>query len=589
MARQLLQRLRRVLARLRLKRALAGGVLAFASLFLAHHLGDALAPYHHELGAALDHALQPGHRLIGALPREHGKTTLGTVATALSAVCLERKRNILLVSANRQEAQAKLRLIITELETNPLMTAAFGSAVSPARDSYGRYVAYSDSEAVLAGGARLCAIGWRGKVRGQLAGGNRLDLVILDDPEDDRSVASWAQRAAGRAWADCALLNALDARAGSLVWLGTLLHHDSVLAQWLAEHEDNPDNGVMKWGGPLCPPCEVDSKALVGRDARPTTTAVYPTENVDSPWRTLRHAAIDEDGAPLWPGRWTRELLAQRQAEIGDRAFAQEYLNDPVSLAGQIFRDTDFRYYDPAQLSLADGQWRIGGLPLVVTIGVDPAIGADSLADWFAACVVGVRIDEDGDEGARIDPGGAGVPARDWLAGTAARLTNTEIHIALPLSPRVYVLDMVRERLRFAEQLEVLERLALAYQPARIGIESVAYQAALSQAALDRGLPVVAQNETRGKRVRIEAVGVHSARGGVLLPTIAPWTAAFRAEAGDYPSGRHDDQLDAFARAVELALPLARGAGGISVAETQRTSWLDLAEKQDGNVKYKQF
>ncbi len=573
MVRQLLTRLRRVLARIRFKRALAGGVLTFASLFLAHHLGDALAPYHRELGAALDLALAPGGRLVGALPREHGKTTLGTVATALSAVCCGRKQNILLVSANRQEAQAKLRLIITELEANHLISSAFGPGLRPARDSYGRYVAYSDSEAVLAGGARLAAIGWRGKVRGQLAGGRRLDLIILDDPEDDRSVASWVQREAGRAWADCALLNALDAHDGSLIWLGTLLHHDSVLSQWLRER------GQAAGAADTVPPVVLQASLPVGLEMSTATegrstnmmasaaacSALDPVlkarlpEGEPSCWRTLRYAAIDELGQPLWPGRWTLERLRRRQAEIGDRAFAQEYLNDPVSLAGQIFRDGDFRYYDPAQLSRADGQWRCGGLPLAVCIGVDPAIGLDSLADWFAACVVGVRIDENGAEG------------------------------VLPLSPRVYVLEIVRERLRFAEQLVALERLALAYQPARIGIESVAYQAALSQAALDRGLPVIGLSETRAKRVRIEAAGVHSARGCVYLPAVAPWTAAFRAEAADYPSGRHDDQLDAFARAVELALPLALGSGGISTAPMQRTNWLDSMTERDGAVKYQQF
>ena len=537
MARQLLQRLQRVLAHIRFKRAMAGGVLAFAMLFLAHHLGDALAPYHYELTSAIDSALMPGQRLAGALPREHGKTTLGTVAAALHAVCCGRKRNILLVSANRQEAQAKLRLITTELEANQLITSAFGFGIRPARDSYGRYVANSDSEVVLAGGARLCALGWRGKVRGQLAGGKRLDLVILDHPEDDRSVASWAQREAGRAWVDCALLNALDAREGSIIWLGTLLHHDSVLAQWLQEHEVTGAPASLRAGN--------------GGQGRP------PSGN--SPWRTLKYAAIDEDGTPLWPGRWTLERLRQRQAEIGDRAFAQEYLNDPVSLAGQIFRDTDFRSFDPAQLTFVEGAWRIGGQPLAVAIGVDPAIGADSLADWFAACVVGVRIDEYGEQA------------------------------CLPLTPRVYILDMVRERLRFAEQLETLERLALAYQPSRIGIESVAYQAALSQAALDRGLPVAAQAETRNKRVRIEAAGVHCARGCVYLPTVASWTAAFRAEAGDYPSGRHDDQLDAFARAVELAIPMAHGIGGIATSEYQRTNWLDSIDKRDREMKYRQF
>ena len=88
----------------------------------------------------------------------------------------------------------------------------------------------------------------------------------------------------------------------------------------------------------------------------------------------------------------------------------------------------------------------------------------------------------------------------------------------------------------------------------------MAYQAALSQAAWDRGLPVRAMPETRAKRVRIEAAAVQVSRGRVLLPVDAGWTAQFRSEAADFPAGRDDDQLDAFARAMEAGLSLAGSA-----------------------------
>lgn len=490
-------RLRRLLPALISQRLrLAAGLLCFATLVLPHLLTDPCAPFHNGLCRALDTALQPGHRLIGALPREHAKTTLGTVALVLRELCIGDKRNILLVAANRQEAQVKLRQIVTELETNYLFPPAWHPRLRPARDHKGQLVAYGDAEIVLAGGARVSALGFGGKVRGQLSGGKRLDLVILDDPEDDEMVGSPEQRRKLRQWVDTALLNSLDVERGSLVWLGTLLHHDSVLAQWMQLHAEEAQRGGAAGGK----------------------------------WRVLKLAALSDDGRPLWPARWTRARLEERRREIGDGAFSQEYLNRPLSLAAQVFRAGDFRCYDPAGLRLAAGRWYLDGEPLAVAAGVDPAIGEGDRHDYFAACVVGV-----------------------------ARLADAGEPDAL----RIYVLDVQRVRARFSDQLEALVKLARHWRPRLIGVENVAYQAALSQAALSRGLPVLGVPEVRPKPVRIEAAAVHTARGRVLLPVEAVWTAEFRSEAASYPAGRHDDQLDAFARATEVALSLLPGSLGL--------------------------
>jgi len=489
----------RLIARLRIERTLDEGLLPFAKAVLPHLLTDPPGEFHRELCSGLDRAMQPGRRLIGALPREHAKTTLGTVALVLRELCLGRKRNILLVSANRQEAQGKLRQIITELETNPLIPAQWRERLSPARDGKGHLVSYSDGEVVLAGGARIATLGFGGKVRGQLSGGRRLDLVVLDDPEDDSAVESPEQRRKYARWADHALLNALDVGEGSLVWLGTLLHHDSGLARWMERHSSG-------------------------------------AANPDYPWQVIRRAAFKDDGTPLWTGRWDRARLNQRRTEIGEQAFAQEYMNQPLSLAGRVFRQEDFLTYATADLDLLAGEWHCRGVPLSIAAGVDPAIGTGAHHDWFAACVVGVQ-----------------------RAPGECR--------------RIYVLDMLRLKARFPEQLAALEHLARHWRPRLIGIEGVAYQAALGQAAWDLGLPVRTQSEARSKAVRIEAAGVHVARGNVLLPLDQPWAADFRSEAAGYPAGAHDDQLDAFARALETALGLPGGGWLPSAAGRRSEAW----------------
>lgn len=479
----LLIRLYKCITHLKATKPLRFGLLAFALAFLPHLLTNPCAPFHHEVATHLDWAIKPGNRLIGAIPREHAKTTLGTVALTLREICRGEKQNIMLVAANSAEAEVKLRQIVNELETNPALIAGFGGRIKPARDTKGHNVAYADNEIILAGGCRVCTIGFGGKVRGQLSGGRRLDLIILDDPEDDTTVANPAMRKKLRDWADRALLNALDVEQGSLVWLGTLLHHDSVLAQWMVAQVNRPN------------------------------------------WRIVKYSALNDAGTPLWPGRWSREKLALRQAEIGDRAFAQEYLNQPVSLAGQLFKPGCFPVYNHRTLQLNNDGCFLGDLPLTVVAGIDPAIGQNAEHDYFAALVLGI----------------------DQQA-------------------RTFVLDVIRRRLPFSEQIRLVEELGAHWRPRLIAVESVAYQAALAQSLWERGLPVIQTKPKAPKAQRIEAVAARVATGTIKVPAVGSWVADFRQEAEEYPAGKHDDQLDALAMALEVGLPLVNGAGKIFTA-----------------------
>ena len=518
-------------------RRAAKSLLCFAVLFLPHLFTQPGGAFQERLAAELDRAVRPGQRLLGALPREHGKTTLGTVALALRELCLGadspggHKRNVLIVGANGAEAEGKLRQIVHEIETNALLRRHFHRRLSAARDMAGRSVAYADDEIVLAGGARLHAIGFGGKVRGQLSAGRRLDLVILDYPEDDAGASSAAVREKQADWFSRALLNALDVEHGSLVWLGTLLHHDSVLAREMQRVEitGRPGfNPAPRNAAPAALKCRLPEISTGGTEVPPTA---------GGEWRVLTLSAIDDAGCPLWPERWTLARLEARRREIGDRAFSQEFLNAPVSLAEQVFHDSDFRTYDPAKLAQAGGEWYCGTLPLTVVMGVDPAIGEGRRHDYFAAVVIGLATDAASD-------------------------------MAEPL---IYVLDVLRLKVPFSTQLEQLSRLTRQWLPRVVGVEAVAYQQALAQAAWDRGLPVRALGAARSKAARIETAAVPVADGRVLLPAVAPWVAAFRTEAAEYPAGSHDDQLDALARALEAGLPLIAGGGEVQSAGPQRS------------------
>lgn len=461
-------------------------LIVFTMVFLPHLALADFSSMHYELCSSLDWAVGGPNRLVGALPREHAKTTIGTVALVLREAC-RGNSNIMIIGANRDEASVKLRQVVRELESNALLKYIYGPAIRPAIDRKGHRVAYGDQEVVLHNGTRIVAIGAMGKVRGQLSEGRRLDLVVLDDPEDDVLVESPAQRAKLRQWTERALLNALAVDSGSLVWLGTILHHDSALAQWLDCQQGNPN------------------------------------------WRTIRYAALDCSGEPIWPARWSKQALEMRRREIGERAFAQEYLNRPVSATEQLFRAAEFRTYDLGQYRRSNNQACIGKETVRVVAGVDPASGQGASHDYFAAAVIGA--DESGS---------------------------------------FYLLNMTQAKLRFPEQVRLLFEMAETWKPSLLGIETVQYQQALLQQLQKIGLPAKGLGGTASKQSRIEQVALLASQGRILIPHVASWLPGFLDEAEKYPAGKNDDQLDALARAIEIALPLGAGAYSVDVANQKR-------------------
>ena len=102
-----------------------------------------------------------------------------------------------------------------------------------------------------------------------------------------------------------------------------------------------------------------------------------------------------------------------------------------------------------------------GKLPLRTFIGVDPAVSQSDKADYFAMCLIGIEED----------------------------------------NSRAYVVDTFKGRLEFPDQIDKIKEWWHRYQPQMIGVEAVAYQAALVQ-QLERlpGLPPIVPVFSRGKK-----------------------------------------------------------------------------------------
>jgi len=467
----------------RFRRELAGQSLwNFAHVYFGHYMAQPSGQFHRNLAHWLQKALLPCGRLVGACPREHAKTTWGTIILIIWAI-LTGKRNIVIVGANTEEAAAKLRNVVAEIESNPLLQYDYGAALLPAKDAKGQYVSYSDKEVILACGARIGAIGIRSKIRGQIFASRRIDLLVLDDPEDDQTVESPTLRRRTLAWFLKAAINALDSRLGSIVWLGTLLHFDSCLANLI---DDKDGRG----------------------------------------WPSFKLAAYNKAGDPLWPERWGRDELAAKKKEIGSVAFSQEFMNQPIDEASQLFKPHWFRWYSPRLLKREGGRF---WLP-------DP----DILAEKGELVYRALHVFETVDPAATVDRHNC--PSAYMVLGRQ-EVTNY-----------YFVLEVHEEWLTFKKQLELIKDLAKRWFVMYVGIESVAYQAVLAQGAALLGLPAIEMAPIGSKHERIKASTVHVEAGRVFLPEGDEGADKFYQQAICYPAVEYVDMLDVFVYACELAM-----------------------------------
>jgi predicted phage terminase large subunit-like protein len=230
---------------------------------------------------------------------------------------------------------------------------------------------------------------------------------------------------------------------------------------------------------------------------------------------------------PLWPARWPLERLNLERERIGTRAFEQEYQANPVDDSLRVFRPEWLRRYDPGEL-----------VPerLVSLMAVDPATG-QSDGDYFAL----------------------------WV-GSLDTATGV-----------IYTRRLSLERIGVVDQIKRIVAAFEEWRPVKVGIETVAYQAALAQILEEesrrRGLymPIVPLQTTANKRARIEGSAPFFENGMFRLPPVLD--PEVERQFLHFPKARHDDAPDVCAMGIELARSLR--STRIEVASAQRSPRAD--------------
>ncbi len=475
------------------------GFEAFCRTYFPHYIKWDPSAFHEDVYRRLPAVLAAGRSVhtVYAAPRGEAKSTLCGNLFPLWCLARKAKHFIILIADASHQAALQLEAIKAELASNPQLRVDVPELVGEGR-------VWQDGVVVTRTGAKLMAFGSGKRMRGLRHGAHRPDLVVLDDIENDDNVRSPEQRDRVEAWVDKAVLNLGAAGAKmDVVYVGTVLHYDSVLRRKLA----NPlwhgvvFQAVKRWPDRM--------------DLWDRWEEVLRNHGEDAADRFhARHQAEMVRGARVsWPAARPIHALMKIRVRVGRHAFDTEFQNDPVSDDSAPFAKLGF--------------WVERRRDWVFFGAVDPSLG---------------RLNRSRDPSAIL------VGGFDKATGVLD-VVHAEIRRVVP--------DLLIERI-IALQLE--------FRCVRWAVEAVQFQEFLASEVVRRSaarqipVPVVPVKPHADKALRIESLQPHVANGLIrvhqdhrtLIDQLRHW-----------PKADHDDGPDALHMLWEIALSGAGPAGGI--------------------------
>ncbi len=414
-----------------------------------------------------------------AAPRGEAKSTLVSQLFVLWCLVTGRKRYPVIVMDSIDQAYPMLEAIKAELEFNPRLQMDFPEVAGQGRVwQAGTIVTRNDAKVQVAGSGK--------KLRGLRHGPYRPDLAVLDDIENDEQVRNPEQRDKLQSWVSKTILPLGGAGAKfDVVYIGTILHYDSVLNRTLANRmwRTAKFKALLKW------PDRLDLwerwEERLRNDGEDAADAFYQ-----------EHRDAMEAGAECsWAARPLLALMRIR-ARDGHDTFDSEYQNDPV--AG-----------DNAPFAKVIQFW------------------VNRLADWifYGACDPSL-----GKAGASRDPSALLVGGFNRQTGI---LDVVEAGIKKRLPDRI-IEDVIAYQAEYRCLLWVIET---------VQFQAFLYSELVKRAAA-RGIPVPARGvqPITDKLLRIESIQPHMSNGLIRLH---PSQTTLIDQLRHFPKADHDDGPDA--------------------------------------------
>ena len=244
-------------------------------------------------------------------------------------------------------------------------------------------------------------------------------------------------------------------------------------------------------------------------------------------WEVIEFPAIMPSGKPLWPEFWPLEQLEALREELPNSKWQAQYQQNPVGNESAIVKRDWWKWWekeDPPPCHYILQTW-------------DTAFEKNNRADYSAGTTWGVfNLDED--------------------------------HGA----PNIVLLNTYRKRVEWPDLKRDVLKEYEEYEPDGVLIEKKATGAPLIYELRSMGIPVQEFTPGKGqdKIARLNAVSDIIASGKVWIPHTR-WAEELVDEIAAFPSGEHDDLVDA----TTLALMRFRQGGFLRLPsdEPEETQW----------------
>ena len=224
-----------------------------------------------------------------AAPRQFSKSTWAAKFYPLYRALEDPGAKIMIVSSTQDLGMGHLEAIKAIIDHSPSLKEFYGEQKNEKE--------WRKEDIVLKNGSKIYARGYTGRIRG-----DRTDLVVCDDIEDDEVVESPDRLKKLEDIFNNVILQTLDPDSGQAIVIGTILHPESFLAKII--------------------------------------------ESQKHTWETRFYQAIKQDGTSLWPGKWPISLLEEKRKELTEYSFQQEYMNNPIPPDLRKFQRQWFKYFE---------------------------------------------------------------------------------------------------------------------------------------------------------------------------------------------------------------------------------------------------
>ncbi len=461
-------------------------------------LGHLMTPYHSQI---LEYQLTHQHSMILA-PRNSGKSFVNDKGYVIWRLLNNPNLRICIVSRSENQAKHFLRGIKTHFESNEDLKKLFGDLVGPI---------WNETEITLAN--RKSFESEPNVFVAGVGGGivsKHFDEIIADDLVDLENSQTDTQREFISTWFRMSLMPTLMPD-GSLRVLGTRYHPEDIYGELAKVKKktiilpDGVKREEIKYANKKIGPNVLVVPAIQKVDVEITDEdrKLFAEQNSAPP---TKEVSFWEDQYPL------EDLQALRQEN--EFIFSLQYQNDAKVTSQEIIKRTDVEpYVWTNYLEVMSGRKPDGtSRRLFIYQGVDPAISLKQTADYFAHQTIGV------------DP-------------------DTE---------EVFDLENFKGHLSFPDQVEYIVAQWKKWNPVAIGIEAVAYQAAL--AGQLRSVSIWMQiQEIKTKLDKVMRAKLFSSLTQNHKLHLAPSSIDLLETLVNMPNVEHDDDFDAIFFACEAA------------------------------------